>query len=307
MDTADDLTRAMRRAPAPRIETRFARAATRLAIRVMPIPKVAGVSVETRVINGVPVRVYRPGHIARTGRRSPALMWIHGGGLVIGHPRQDDLICKETAARLGCVVFSPDYRLAPRHPFPAAHDDCLSVWSSVLSSADSWGIDPDRVALGGQSAGAGLAASVTLRLRDIQASQPRALWLFSPMLDDRTAIRRELDSEAHPVWTNVRNRFGWTAYLPGGIGSDNVSPYAAPGRASDLRELPTTWIGIGDVDLFFAEACDFAEKLRDASVPVAIRTVPQGFHGFETLAPNVKTVQEYLSDARTWLAQQLAI
>lgn len=259
-----------------------------------------GVQVETHTADGgVRLRVYTPAG----GGNGAALLWIHGGGLVIGSPMQDDQFCADTARELGIVVVSTAYRLAPDAPFPAALDDCTAAWTWLQRSAAALGVDPARVAIGGQSAGGGLATSLAQRIHDGGGIQPLAQWLFCPMLDDRTAARRELDAVGHLVWNNRSNRVGWGAYLGSAMGADRVPAYAVPARRDDLRGLPPTWIGTGDIELFFDENKTYAGRLTAAGVDCTLDVVADAPHGFEALAPNSTLAQAYLARARAWLGQ----
>jgi acetyl esterase/lipase len=261
-----------------------------------------GVRVEKRMTEGgVALRVYTP----ERGKTGAALLWIHGGGLVIGSPMQDDQFCADTARDLGMVVISTAYRLAPDFPFPAALDDCHAAWTWLQRSAQALGIDPARVVVGGQSAGGGLAASLVQRIYDGGGVQPAAQWLFCPMLDDRTAARRELDAVGHLVWNNRANRVGWSGYLGGAVGAERVPEYAVPARRDDLRGLPPAWIGTGDIELFYDEDKTYAERLTGAGIDCTLDIVPGAPHGFEALAPDSALAQAYLARAREWLAAQL--
>jgi acetyl esterase/lipase len=274
----------------------------RSVIRLMRGKAHDGVRVETRTAEGgVALRVYTP----ERGATGAALLWIHGGGLVIGSAMQDDQFCADTARELGIAVVSTDYRLAPDFPFPAALDDCHAAWAWLQRSAAELGIDPARVAIGGQSAGGGLAASLAQRIHDAGGVQPIVQWLFCPMLDDRTAARRELDAVGHFVWNNRSNRVGWGAYLGGAVGAEHVPDYAVPARRDDLRGLPPAWIGTGDIELFFDEDNAYAERLTDAGVACMLDIVPGAPHGFEALAPNTALAQAYVARARAWLREQL--
>ena len=260
-----------------------------------------GVKVEARTAaDGVKLRVYTP----EQGGNGAALLWIHGGGLVIGSAMQDDKFCADTARELGIVVVSTAYRLAPDAPFPAALDDCFSAWTWLQRSAGELGIDPARVAVGGQSAGGGLAASLVQRIHDGGGVQPVAQWLFCPMLDDRTAARRELDAVGHFVWNNRANRVGWSGYL-GAVGAERVPDYAVPARRSDLRGLPPAWIGTGEIELFFDEDKTYAGRLTGAEVSCTLDIVPGAPHGFEALAPDSALARAYLARARAWLGESL--
>ncbi|MCK9563672.1 MAG: alpha/beta hydrolase [Bacteroidales bacterium] len=237
----------------------------------------ADVTVTERRLDNAWVRIYIPD----AEHCGAALLWIHGGGLVIGNPKVNDRDCGAYARELGLVVVSVGYRLAPRHPFPAAIDDCFEAWRWLQGAAGELDIDPARVVVSGQSAGGGLAAALVQRIRDSGGVQPAGQALLSPMLDDRTAARRELDAIDHRVWNNRNNRAGWSFYLGQPAGAPEVPPYAVPARREDLSGLPPTWIGIGDIDLFHDESRRYAERLRAAGVPCEFETVPMAPHAFE--------------------------
>jgi acetyl esterase/lipase len=239
-------------------------------------------------------RVYRP----REPRSGLTLLWIHGGGFVMGGAIQDDRFCAETARELGITVVSAEYRLAPEDPYPAALDDCHAAWTRARDHA----ADPGRVVVGGQSAGGGLAAALVQRLADA-GERPLAQWLFCPMLDDRTAARRDLDRRRHRVWDNRLNRFGWRAYLGTEPGAPIVPPHAVPARREHLAGLPPTWIGVGDIDLFHDEDAEYARRLRAAGVDTTVHVVPGAPHGFEAWAPDTGFARGYLATARAWLGR----
>ncbi len=226
----------------------------------------------------VRLRIYTPERADGSG-----LLWIHGGGLVIGSPKMDDRLCGETAQQLGTTIVSVDYRLAPKHPYPAAIDDCHAAWRWLLAHADELGIDSGRVAIGGQSAGGGLAACLVQRLHD-EGAHVAAQWLFCPMLDDRTAADRTHDATEHFVWNNRSNLFGWSSYLGGAPGAASVPPYAAGARRDDLSGLPPTWIYTSDIELFHDEDVAYARRLEAAGVDVTLEVVHAAPHGFEAWA-----------------------
>jgi acetyl esterase/lipase len=233
------------------------------------------------------------------------MLYIHGGGMMIGSPAMDDALLVGTAAELDIVIVSPDYKLAPEHPYPAPVDDCHSAWSWIHQNLSQRGIDGDRVAIGGESAGGGLAAGLVLRIHDEGGPQPVAQWLFCPMLDDRTALDRSLDEIDHFVWNNKMNLVGWKSYLGKTFGTDQVSAYAAPARRESLEGLPKAWIGVGDVELFYEEDKTYANKLNAAGVACQIDIVTGAPHAFEGLAPDSELAKDYLSRAKTWLKAAL--
>jgi acetyl esterase/lipase len=295
---APDLRAAARRMPSVPANQTLIRLLRRLAALAPEPAERDGVTV-TDHTGTASWRVYTP-----TERRtSGALLWIHGGGLVLGDLSMDDPLCTETARRLGVVVVSANYRLAPEHPFPAPLEDCFATWVWLLNAAPDLGVDPDRIVIGGQSAGGGLAAALVQRIHDVGGPQPVAQWLFCPMLDDRTAADRGLDAVGHRVWNNRANRNGWTSYLAGS--PTPPPPYAVPARRADLTGLPPAWIGVGDIDLFHDEDLAYARRLGEAGVEVGVDVVPGAPHGFESWARTAPTSLAYLERAQKWLQTRL--
>lgn len=285
------------RGPMKRAQVSMPRWLVRIAVRLLIVPRSDAVRVTRARAGAATVRVYVP-----TGARGGGgLLWIHGGGLLFGDAKQDEALCLSTAERLGLVVVSANYRFAPEHPFPAAHDDVRGAWHWFLDHADELGVDPRRIVVGGESAGGGLAAALVQRLHDDGGVQPCGQWLFAPMLDDRTAARRELDAERHFVWDNEANREGWSGYLGTSPGADAVPAYAAPARRTDLSGLPPAFLTWGDIELFAAEDRAYAEALRGAGVPVTTDVVEGAPHGFENWARTTPAARALLDRAQEWL------
>lgn len=226
-------------------------------------------------------------------RRSGALLWIHGGGMVMGTPEQDDLWLSRVADALGVLVVSVDYRLAPEDPFPAGLDDCMAALRWLHGSAAELGVEPTRLAVGGASAGGGLAAAVALRARD-EGGPPLCFQLLNyPMLDDRTVLRDDHGGTGAFVWTPRSNRFGWSAYLGGEPREDDDRVHAAPARATDLSGLPPAWIGVGQLDLFYEEDVEYARRLTDAGVACELVDEPGMYHGADQLVRNAARMRAY--------------
>jgi acetyl esterase/lipase len=232
--------------------------------------------------SGVGVRLHRPIDVSRPG---PALLWIHGGGYVMGTAQQDDRLCHRFTRELGITVAAVDYRLAPEHPYPAPLEDCYSAltWLAGLPA-----IDPARVAIGGASAGGGLAAALALLARDRGELMPVLQLLAYPMLDDRSGSGAI--NPNYRLWSPKSNRFGWASYL------GNSDPQVAvPARRADLSGLPPAWIGVGTNDLFHDEDLAYAERLTSAGVPCHVEVIPGAFHGFDQIVPKAAVSQSFFA------------
>lgn len=231
--------------------------------------------------DGAGVRLYRP---ARTAGPAPALLWIHGGGYVMGNAAQDDGPCRRLADELDLVVAAVDYRLAPEHPYPTPLEDCYRtlVWLAGLP-----GVDSARIAIGGASAGGGLTAALALLARDRGEVSPVLQMLSYPMLDDRT-LDPALDDPGFRLWNTASNRIGWSSYLGG---ADPA--VAVPGRRTDLAGLAPAWLGVGTLDLFHDEDLRYAERLNAADVPCEVHVTPGAFHGFDRIVPKASVSQAY--------------
>ena len=285
-----ELREAIGRFPRIPFHRRSVPALMNLLMRWRPRAKsLPGVQIADHVEGEVRVRLYRP----EQGLSGAGLLWIHGGGLITGNAATNDRECAAFARELDIVIVSVEYRLAPKHPFPAALDDCYAAWQWMLSAAGELGIDPARIAISGQSAGGGLAASLALRIRDAGGLQPAAQALMCPMLDDRTGARGELDAIDHRVWNNRSNRAAWSWYLGLPSGSSEVPAHAAAARCANLGGLPPAWIGIGEVDLFLEENRRYAQRLTEARVSCVLHVAPMAPHGFEVLVPEASVTREF--------------
>ena len=299
-----ELREAFKRMPTLPLHNRLVVACLKALMKVIPVPQAGpGVAIENRRSESASVRIYRPeGVLSGAG-----LLWIHGGGLVIGRPEQDDRRCAAMARELKLIVVSARYRLAPQNTHPAAINDCFEAWQWLQRSARDLGIDPERVAISGQSAGGGLAACLAQRILDTGGVQPAAQMLFGPMLDDRTALRHDLDAIKYPLWTNRNNRAGWSWYLGQPAGVTAVASYASASRRENLQQLPAAWLSVGDIELFYDEVCRYAERLEAAGVPCQLHVVPKAPHGFESIVPDAPLSQEMMRSAYRFLDKWLAL
>jgi len=234
------------------------------------------------------VRVHRPTSGGNDGL--PAVLWLHGGGFLLGSPKQDDALCRQIADELGAIVVAPVYRLSPEHVFPAALNDAYAALSWLAKRSD---VDASRIAVAGASAGGGLAAQVALHARDRGEIRLAAQILVYPMLDDRTVLRTDLDESAFRLWDNTSNRIGWSSYLGHAAGAAEASQIAVPSRNEDLRGLPPAWIGVGGLDLFRDEDIAYADRLRAAGVPCETLVVDGVFHGFDGIVQDSAATKRF--------------
>jgi acetyl esterase/lipase len=227
-----------------------------------------------------------------------AVLYLHGGGMIFSLEhlgRVYDLAVRDYVATSGVPMLMVDYRIAPEHPHPTPVEDCYAALVWLADNASTLGVDAARIALMGDSAGGGLAAGVALIARDRGGPAVAQQILIYPMLDDRTQTP---DPELLPflTWSYEDNITGWTALLGENAGTDAVSAYAAPARASDLTGLPATYIDVGDLDIFRDEDIIYARRLSDAGVPTELHLHPGCPHAFEALARNADVSQRAIVD-----------
>lgn len=238
-----------------------------------PVPPVG--AVEDRAVAGVPVRVYRP----LSPPAAPALVvYLHGGGWVVGDVATYDPVARTLCARTRAVVVSVEYRLAPEHPYPAALDDATAVATALPDVAAGLGVDRGRLAVAGDSAGGGLAAAVALRLRAGGGPALRAQALVYPALDARLAMPSVAEHAEGYGLTAATMRWYVDQYLPPGVDRDD--PLASPAAARDLAGLPPALVVTAEHDVLRDEGEDYAARLRAAGVPVTLVREPGLVHGF---------------------------
>ena len=278
----------------PATRTMLAGMLEAMAASALPYP---GVRAADRLIEhggqSAKVRLYQP---SSGDSRTPALLWMHPGGYVIGSIAMDDMMCRQIAKQVGCIVMSIEYRLAPEDPYPAALDDCFTALQWLHAEAATLGVDPRRIAVGGSSAGGGLAAALALRARDADTPTPCFQLLIYPALNDRN-IEQVSDSVPENLfWSRENALIGWQAYLQGKQGSADVPPYAAAIRAEDLSGLPPAHIACGALDMFVKDCTDYATALIDAGVDTGLAIYPGAFHAFDAFAPDAKVSKRMVAD-----------
>jgi len=245
---------------------------------------VAKTEYTTKLEDGHDLRLvmYRP--INRTNETLGVIYHIHGGGMVMGTPEMMEVRNKLLVDKLGIAVVSVDYRLAPEYAHPVPVEDCYAGLMWLIEHASDLKVDPERVVSMGESAGGGLAAALSLLLRDRGQSPLKYQYLIYPMLDDRTGSTVEPAATAGEfIWTRASNRFGWGSLLGHEPGREGVSCYAAPARAEDVSNLPPTFMYTGALDLFMEEDLDFAKRLMSAGVPTELHVYQGAIHGFEMI------------------------
>lgn len=226
-----------------------------------------------RIDSDVSVRVFRPQNAPGP---TPALLWIHGGGYVMGNAMQSDDWCRQATNRLGVITAAVEYRLAPEHPFPVPVEDCYTALQWLAEHPD---VDDSRIAIGGDSAGGGLTAALALLAKERGTIRPALQVLSYPMLDDRTTQRTDIDPASLRMWSQQNNRWAWNAHL--GTHASAPPPLAAPARYEDLTGVAPAWLGVGTNDLFHDENLAYVERLRQAGVPCELERVPGAYHGFD--------------------------
>jgi acetyl esterase/lipase len=237
-----------------------------------------GLTRESVTVPGLPGEPPARALLFRPAQPKVGLVYLHGGGFVIGDAEGDQTIAAQLAVAGEALVVSVDYRLAPEHPFPAAHNDGYAVLTWL---AQQQGVD--RLAVAGSSAGAGLAAGLALRARDEGGPPLVAQLLEIPSLDDRGTTPSAQYADT-PMWNRTNLLQSWAFYL---AGADPVPPYAAPARVSDLSGLPPAYIGVNQTDPLRDEGIAYAQALAQHGVPTELRMNPGLFHGAASLFPDV--------------------
>lgn len=237
----------------------------------------------------VPVRIYRDAEPP-----APVLVFLHGGGWTLGTLDSAEDICAELARRGDCVVVSVDYRLAPEHPFPAALDDAYAALEWAAETAEAFGGDPDRLQVGGTSAGGNLAAATALRVREFDGPDLTHQLLLYPMISPKLETGSVAEQADGPLLTTGDLAWFWEQYLRSPV--DRHNPFAAPLRADDLAGVAPATVVTAGHDPLRDEGAAYAERLADAGVPVAHRNYPSMVHGFLSLTETVSAADAAMDD-----------
>jgi acetyl esterase/lipase len=240
------------------------------------------------------------------GAAGPGIYLMHGGGMVGGSRWAVAPMLVEWVLEYGAVAAAVDYRLAPEFPDPVPVEDCYAGLEWFIGQADVFGFDPQRVLIGGQSAGGGLSIGTTLLARDRGGPMPAAMLLMWPMLDDRNETVSAQQIDGVGIWDRTSNETGWTALLGDRRGTTDVSSYAAPARATDLAALPPAYIEAGSAEVFRDEAVALASGIWEAGGSAELHIWAGGFHGFQTIVPAAAVSQAAIQTRESWVRRVLA-
>ena len=272
----------------PDIVTRRSVIAGLLAAGAEGLPPNPNVTWQDHVFPGpggdLTARIYRPTNAPGT---LPGLIYIHGGGMVVGDLEGEHLVIVSMCEALGIAIASLDYRKAPEHPYPAGPDDCYAGTCWVFENAGDLGIDVSNIGIYGGSAGGGLTLAVALMARDRKGPSLKYIMPIYPMVDDRNCTASSQEITDVGLWDRGANVEAWAWYL----GGQEADGYAAPMRMTDLTGLPPAFIDVGELDMFRDEDLEFAMRLSQAGVPTEFHLYPGAYHASEVFAPTAELSQ----------------
>ena len=275
----------------PDIVERRAVVAGLLAAQMADVPPNDRVVTEDRLIPGpegapeVPVRVYTPADA--TGVLLPGILYIHGGGMILGDIEANELTAAMLCEQVNAVIVSTGYRKAPEDPHPAQVNDCYAALNWMASHAGELGYDAQRLAVYGGSAGGNLAIATAMMARDTSGPEIALVVAPYPMLDDRNELPSTHEITEVGIWDRAGNVEAWAWFL----GGKPADAYAAPARATDLSGLPPMFIDVGEMDLFRDEDIAFVARLLQAGVPTEFHVYPGAYHASEVFAPQAELSQ----------------
>ena len=253
----------------------------------------------------VAVTVIRPAVPA--AEAAPAVLGIHGGGMVLGTRFFGTGELIDLAHRHGVVGIAVEYRLAPEHTGPAAAEDCYAALKWMAANARELGIDPERIIVSGASAGGGLSASVALMARDRGGPHLAGQLLNTPMLDDRNETVSSRQYDGLGIWDRNNNAAAWNAVLGASRGTGDVHPYSAAARATDLAGLPPAFIEVGAAEVFRDEATTYGTRIWAAGGTAELHVWSGAYHGFSGSSPAAKVSQAALASRESWLRRTLGL
>jgi acetyl esterase/lipase len=234
------------------------------------------------------------------------LLHMHGGGFMMTDPMLMTQL-QGIATDCHCVVVSVDYRLAPETRYPGSLEDNYAALKWVHAHAEELGMDRSRIAVGGESAGGGHAATLAIHARDRNEVPIVFQLLIYPVLDDRTGSTRQVPPAiGHFMWNAQANRLAWSSLLGVPAGSSGVPAAAVPARVASVASLPPAWIGVGSVDLFVEEDMEYARRLVHAGVGTELLVVRGAFHGFDLVVPDAEASKQFSASWKSALRKAFA-
>ncbi len=285
------------------LEASVARAGAEVSFRAFNMPMPEGIVIADRTVPGpagqIPVKVFTP----QGAGPFPLLVFIHGGGWVIGSPATHARLCAELSGGAGCVVVSLDYRMAPENPAPASLDDCVAAIRYIVANAAEFGADGSRFAIGGDSAGGNLTACSALRLRDEGGPQAKLLLLFYGAFTGDNTLPSVIENGEGKILTRQAMEWFYGHYLSGGATTDD--PYIAPIKG-DLKGLPPAHLIVGSQDPLLDDNRLFAAALKAAGVPATLSVYPDQVHVFLQLTAMLSGARKAMAEATEALKTALA-
>ncbi|KQM83610.1 alpha/beta hydrolase [Agromyces sp. Leaf222] len=263
-----------------------------------PAPLSTGVSVREHTISSslqgrFDVRWYEP-EVAKVGELRPAVVYLHGGGMVAGKAEHYDGLVRYYVQQSQVPFASVDYRLAPENPGAGMATDAVDAMAWLIEHADEFGIDPQRIAVMGDSGGGGVAAGAAILARDRGITLAKQVLIY-PMLDDRTTVP-DPNIAPYAAWDWDSNWTCWSAVLGADIGGDTVSPIAAPARLTDFGGLPPAYIEVGDLDIFRDESISYAQRLHAAGISCELHVLPGVTHGHDRVSVEIDVSRRTLAE-----------
>ncbi len=282
-----------------------ARARSDYFLKIAAKPDTTGIHIENIDIPSdatkIAIRIYRP----QQTMHQASVIWLHGGGFVLGSLDQAEAICIQLVKTLNVQVFSIDYRLAPEHRFPAATHDCFAATDWLHQNAESMFINHEHLFIAGTSAGANLATVVTLMRRDQKKAPLTGQILFYPVTDNNPHRESYKKYGDNLYLTMSGMRWFWEKYVDE-ANTARHSPYAFPFKAQSLNHLSPAFIITAEYDLLIDEGFAYAERLRQYDVPVEYRCAPGMIHAFTEFAAVIpsanKMFNQYLMEIKDWMA-----
>lgn len=254
--------------------------------------------------------IFQPTLNAKPQNKTPAVLWIHGGGYITGMARMIYMSrAIDLVKKYGAVVVTPEYRLSNEAPYPAALEDCYAALKYLKEHCDELVANSSQIMVGGESAGGGLAAALCMYARDKGEINIAFQMPLYPMLDN---LDTESSKDNHaPVWNTKLNHFVWKKYLGDLYGKD-VPPYAAAARQTDYSNLPPAYTFVGDIEPFYCETLTYIDNLKSAGIEAKVDVYQNCFHAFDMLTPFrkvskeaiAKFEKEYLNACEKYYAKQ---